>query len=182
MLSCRVPLSVVGCTHNDKRGTAGGGFYLEGITIGVYGEGGYAGFFRGVASALARLEVLEEPLTGRFASRNVPNVLGIFNGRDFIGRSSLVAEQELSLGSFCVIVVKVKNRRTRVADVVVTCYQRIHNERSLGSGKFASPFLYAFLGKTSGIVRSLESIFVHLSGIIVCLLIVLTGVVTIGEL
>ena len=41
LLSCRVPLSVVGCTHNDKRGTAGGGFYLEGITIGVYGEGGY---------------------------------------------------------------------------------------------------------------------------------------------
>ena len=111
----------------------------------------------------------------------MPDVLGIFNSGDFIG-SSLVAEQELSLGSFCVIVVKVKNRRTRVADVVVTCYQRINYKCSLGSGKFASPFLNTFLSKASGIANSLVSIFVHLSGIFICLLVVLAGVDAVGEL
>ena len=151
LVNSRVPLSVVGCTHNDKRGTAGSGFNLEGITVSIDGKGGYTSRLRSVASALAGLEVLEEPLTGRFASRNVPDVLGIFNGRDLIGRSSLVAEQELSLGSLCVVIVKIISRRAGVADVVVTCYQRIHNERSLGSGKLASPFLNLFLGKTSGI-------------------------------
>ena len=110
----------------------------------------------------------------------MPDELSIVNRGNFSG-SGLFAEQELGLGSFCVVVVEVILRRTRVADVIVAFCQGINYERSLSFGELVGPFLNLVEGKT-GVTPCLGSTFEYIESIVISFFVVLAGVVAIGEL